>query len=80
MFNTHKAAENWNIWWVYNRLCDYNPKAANRNILLIVFVIDLLMDYEGQEKGMMVILWAQFVPVWGVAMTILLKWSPGNLN
>lgn len=36
--------------------CDYNPKAANRNILLIVFVIDLLMDYEGQEKGMMVIL------------------------
>lgn len=78
--NTCKAAQHWNIWWVCNRLCHYHPKAANGNILLILFVIDSLMDGEGWLKEMNVILWAQFVPVCGVAMTILLERRPETLN
>lgn len=38
------------------------------------------MDCEGWLKEMIVILWAQFVPVCGVAMTTLLGWSPASLN
>lgn len=77
--NVFKRSQNsaaLNIWRACNRLCRCNQKAANGNILLILFVIDLLMDCEGWLKEMIVILWAQFVPACGVAMTVLLDWSP----
>lgn len=38
------------------------------------------MDREGWLKEVIVILWAQFVPVGRVAKTILFDWSPESLN
>lgn len=46
-----KAAQHWNIWWVCNRLCHYNPKAANRNTLWILFVIDFADGLWGPAEG-----------------------------